>query len=218
MLLCLLGPAPRVLADDALLGRVVHVADGDSLTLEAGGTRYRIRLHQIDAPEQGQPGSRQSRRALADKVAGKYVRVVAQTVDDYGRTVGGVWLGNRHINHEMVREGHAWAYRRYLEDGALLEAERAAREAGRGLWSAADPVAPWQWRQRARQQAAKARESTADTTGCRIKGNISRRGDRIYHRPGDRHYAQTRIDPSRGERWFCSEKQAQQAGWRAPRG
>jgi len=52
---------------------------------------------------------------------------------------------------------------------------------------------------------------------CLIKGNINRKGARIYHLPGSSDYAQTRIDGSAGERWFCSEAEAQAAGWRAPR-
>ena len=52
---------------------------------------------------------------------------------------------------------------------------------------------------------------------CAIKGNIGRDGDRIYHVPGSDSYASTRIDPNRGERWFCSEDEARRAGWRAPR-
>ena len=50
--------------------------------------------------------------------------------------------------------------------------------------------------------------------GCRIKGNISLNGERIYHVPGGEWYDETRIDRSRGERWFCSENEAQAAGWR----
>lgn len=49
---------------------------------------------------------------------------------------------------------------------------------------------------------------------CLIKGNVSARGERIYHLPGCRYYAATRIDPARGERWFCSEQEALAAGWR----
>ncbi|MDO5286853.1 MAG: hypothetical protein Q4G45_08555 [Actinomycetia bacterium] len=49
---------------------------------------------------------------------------------------------------------------------------------------------------------------------CQIKGNISAKGERIYHVPGQRSYNQTKISPAKGERWFCSEAQAQAAGWR----
>jgi hypothetical protein len=50
---------------------------------------------------------------------------------------------------------------------------------------------------------------------CNIKGNISfRTGERIYHVPGGKFYDATRINPSKGERWFCSEEEARAAGWR----
>lgn len=198
-------------ADGVLVGRVDHVADGDTLTVSIDGERHRVRLHQIDAPEHDQPGAAAARRALAAKVDGQYVRLAVVTVDDYGRLVAGVSLGERDINRELVREGHAWAFRRYLEDRSLLDDEAAARRTGRGLWREADPVAPWQWRQQQRDRTSGARPD------CRIKGNINRRGERIYHRPGDRSYAQTRISTARGERWFCSEREAREAGWRAAR-
>jgi hypothetical protein len=55
-------------------------------------------------------------------------------------------------------------------------------------------------------------------TGCDIKGNISyNTGERIYHVPGQEYYWETRIDSSKGERWFCSEDEARKAGWRKSR-
>jgi hypothetical protein len=55
-------------------------------------------------------------------------------------------------------------------------------------------------------------------SGCDIKGNVSiETGERIYHVPGQRYYSSTRISPSYGERWFCSETEARQAGWRRAR-
>lgn len=208
--------AGAALAAEPLLGRVDHVADGDTLTLTVDGTRHRIRLHEIDTPEHGQPWSREAREALAAKVDGKYLRVEAATVDDYGRTVGKVWLGNRDINRELVREGHAWVYRQYLQDQSLLADEATARQAHIGLWQLANPVPPWQWRRTARVGSARAQRAPG-TERCDIKGNVNRRGERIYHRPEDRHYRQTRISPSRGERWFCSVEEAHRAGWRSPR-
>jgi hypothetical protein len=51
--------------------------------------------------------------------------------------------------------------------------------------------------------------------GCFIKGNVSHNnGARIYHVPGQQYYAKTKISPLRGERWFCTEAEARQAGWR----
>ncbi|MEE7459796.1 nuclease [Methylorubrum populi] len=53
---------------------------------------------------------------------------------------------------------------------------------------------------------------------CAIKGNISRKGDRIYQMPGPRDYERTQVDEASGERMFCSKDGAKAAGWRAPRG
>ena len=53
-------------------------------------------------------------------------------------------------------------------------------------------------------------------TACAIKGNISRKGAKIYHVPGSRNYDSTVITESSGERMFCSEADAEKAGWRAP--
>ena len=51
--------------------------------------------------------------------------------------------------------------------------------------------------------------------GCVIKGNISlRTGERIYHVPGQRYYGRTVISPEDGERWFCTEEEAEASGWR----
>lgn len=62
---------------------------------------------------------------------------------------------------------------------------------------------------------AYAADAVAQTRpGCLIKGNISSRGERIYHPPGCRYYAATKVDPARGERWFCTEQEAVAAGWR----
>ena len=209
------GLSPAAPAEDLLMGQVDHVTDGDTLALTTDQTTYRIRLHEIDTPEHDQPWSREARQALSSKVAGKYVRVEIETVDDYGRTVGNVWLGDRDINREMVREGHAWVYRKYLKDRSLLEEEAAARDASRGLWGLAEPVPPWQWRQNTRAASGTFRDGIPEH--CDIKGNINRRGERIYHQPGDRHHRETRIDTSRGERWFCSTEDAERAGWRSPR-
>jgi phosphatidylserine/phosphatidylglycerophosphate/cardiolipin synthase-like enzyme len=61
-------------------------------------------------------------------------------------------------------------------------------------------------------KSAKARQAVETT--CRIKGNVSRMGERIYHLPGDRNYDRVRMDKGIGKRWFCSEQQAIAAGWR----
>jgi len=79
------------------------------------------------------------------------------------------------------------------------------------LASSSSPAAP-------QMLLSKPEAADAPKTGdCRIKGNISSNG-KIYHRPGSPAYEKTRIDESKGERWFCSEEEARAAGWRPPKG
>lgn len=122
----------------------------------------------------------------------------------------------------MVRQGHAIAYRRYAEDYVAAEGE--AKAAKRGIWAGTfqDPQ-DWRRERRAggaetRPEAAPAAPATAAAGGCQIKGNISAKGEKIYHLPGSSSYAKTRISEASGERMFCSEEEAKAAGWRAPRG
>ena len=195
-----------------LSGKVVAIADGDTFTLlTAEKQQFKIRLAEIDAPESGQPYGNKSKQTLSGLIFGKDVRVVVQTTDRYGRTVGRPYVGDLDICAEMVRLGAAWAYREYLRDQTLLTLESDSRARGRGLWgtSEAQALPPWEWR----------RAGDGNQAGtCQIKGNINSKGDRIYHVPGSRAYGLTRINKSKGERWFCSESEARAAGWRAPRG
>jgi hypothetical protein len=63
-------------------------------------------------------------------------------------------------------------------------------------------------------KAAYVTVALASSPTCNIKGNISTTGERIYHVPGQKYYDRTIINPRAGERWFCSEAEAQAAGWR----
>lgn len=133
-----------------LEGRVVRIHDGDTLSLQAGAATQRVRLAQIDAPEQGQPWGRRARQALARLAEGRLARLVVVDRDDYGRTVGDLYVGELFVNEVLVREGHAWAYPRYVRSPGIVPAEDEARRAGRGLWRlpAAERQPPWEWRRR----------------------------------------------------------------------
>ena len=135
-------------AEPFLEGRVVAVQDGDSLLVEVDGERLRVRLAGIDAPERGQPWSRRSKEALKARVDDREVRINAVTIDVYGRTIGEVYADDVCVGCELVRGGHAWAYRRFDPDPVILELEDEARRAGRGLWglSEAQRTPPWEWR------------------------------------------------------------------------
>ena len=146
--------------------KVVGVSDGDTVTLlmqgDAGPSQVRTRLTEIDAPERRQPWGARSRQALANKLFGQQVLVASSGKDRYGRLLARLRIGNRDINREMVRDGHAWVYRRYATENWLPD-ETAARNAGRGLWSlhGSQRMPPWEWRQRQRQAKAAQRSTPA---------------------------------------------------------
>jgi endonuclease YncB( thermonuclease family) len=87
-----------------LTGKVVSLADGDTLTLLVKKTQVKVRLEGIDTPERAQPFGRKAGQALARKVFGKAVQVDDLGKDRYGRTLGAVRLGTRNVNVELVRE------------------------------------------------------------------------------------------------------------------
>ena len=211
-----------------------RVNDGD--TLEISGTR--IRLFGIDAPELGQrcqAGGELwicgglARLMLEERISGRMVACEKKDRDRYGRIVAVCRAGGENLNAWMVSEGWALAYRQYSQ--AYVDEEARAKAARLGVWRG-EFVPPWDWRRGKRLEGAvrskgrdaprsSGRVTSGDTIhaigvgGCRIKGNVSyNRGMRIYHMPGDRDYSRTRIDPSRGERWFCTEAEARAAGWR----
>jgi len=140
-----------------LAGKVVAIADGDTLTvLDGSNEQHRIRLAGIDAPEKGQPFGTKARENLAAKVFRQTVRIDVIDVDRYHREVGRIFLGDRFINMEMVRDGFAWRYVQYDKPGEFTAAEADAREHRRGLWADPDPMPPWEWR-RAKRQASRSR-------------------------------------------------------------
>jgi endonuclease YncB( thermonuclease family) len=185
-----------------------RVVDGDSLVI-AG---ERIRLFGIDAPEIGQrcdPSGRDwacgvwAKAALTKIVGSGVLACEALDQDRYGRTVARCHVSGRDVGGAMVRAGAATAYLRYSTDYAGQEAQ--ARAEGRGMWSG--PVTtPAAYRKLAKRQIA--------PRTCAIKGNISSKGRRIYHMPGQRDYAATRISAAKGEAFFCTAAQARAAGFR----
>ncbi len=143
--LCLFTLFPAY-GEEVLIGSVIKVVDGDTLDVQVGPGKHRIRLAEIDAPERNQPWGDEAKQGLAFKVLKQEVRVVVTDTDRYGRQVGKIFLGQTDINRSMVSEGHAWVYRQYSQDERLIEIEIMAREAGVGLWNRGDAVPPWDWR------------------------------------------------------------------------
>jgi endonuclease YncB( thermonuclease family) len=220
-LFILAGPAA---AQTAVYG-MGHAKDGDSLMV--GQTE--VRLFGIDAPEFDQRCQKDgldwscggaAAEKLSELVTGKNVVCSSMGQDQHGRTLGRCMVGTSDINRSMVATGYAVAFRRYSSD--YVSAEDSARVNKRGIWAgkfqmpsdfrhSGDVSTPLR-KSGSRRSAPKAVSSDwagRASSNCNIKGNRNRKGQWIYHLPGMPYY-----DRTRPEEIFCTEAEAQAAGYR----
>ena len=169
---------------------ISRVVDGDTLVAEKG---YYIRLAGIDAPEY--PAgclSTEAKEKLEQLVLGQKLSLQEIKKDHFGRTLGFLFLDNVLINQILVEEGLAQAEGDNLAySSSLSEAEQKAKTLQRGIWSL-----------------------QCLNPDCRIKGNVRKdRNTKIYHLPHCYNYEKIVIDQSEGDRWFCTEQEAIEAGF-----
>ena len=145
---------------------------------------------------------------MRNKIGDQQVTCEGLDRDRYERIVAKCRLDGEDLGEWMVLRGWAVAYIRYSDEYARAEAIAKSRE--RGIWASEFDM-PWDWRQ------AQRNTDIGNAADCRIKGNINAKGERIYHAPGGQLYDRVKVDLKKGERWFCSEADAQAAGWRASR-
>ena len=133
-------------------GPVVSILDGDTIEVLHNNHAERIRLRGIDCPEKGQAYGQKAKHAASALVFGKEVTLQTYGKDRYGRTIADVLLPDgSNVNHELVKDGWCWWYRKYAPGNTTLERlEAEARESRMGLWVDHDPVPPWEWRKRGR--------------------------------------------------------------------
>ena len=138
-----------------LQGQVIHVADGDTITLQDGQKReYKLRLAYIDAPEKAMPFGNDARRNLANLVERQQVEAKIDDVDSYGRGVARIFKEGQDVNYNQLAKGYAWHYSQYAKKGQderdyqrYQQAQASARSKKTGLWKDASPTPPWEWRQ-----------------------------------------------------------------------
>lgn len=190
---------------------VTKIIDGDTIELQDS---RRVRYLGMDTPESVDP--KKPVQCLAEAAAAKNKELVLgqkvtlkfdqEQKDRYGRTLAYVFINSEFINLELVELGLARAYPyapNFLHKKDFAAAQERAQQKKLGLWSGlCDNFQP-----------TKIHLGPPDEN-CALKGNISTRGEKIYHLPSQKYYNVTRVDTDAGEKWFCSEKEAQNAGWR----
>jgi micrococcal nuclease len=194
--------APASLAQK-FSGKVIGITDGNTITVLRDRTPIKIRLQGIDCPELGRDFGSRAQRVTSELSSGQVVKVKAQGLDRYGRTLAGVFLPEgRSLNQELVRQGFAWWHGKYTpHDSTLSGLQAEARAAKRGLWSQPNPIPPWKWRER-----------PLGTVPAELQGKvIGNKRSKVYHLPGCKNVASM----SPGNRvLFDTAKAAMKAGFR----
>ncbi|MGX7953567.1 thermonuclease family protein [Tsuneonella sp. HG249] len=219
-ILAALCAIPATLQAQTIAGQAKGI-DGDSLTVSG----IEVRLFGIDAPEGKQTCERDGKEwpcgeaaagKLRSMIEGQTVACRARGRDSYGRSVAVCHVGASELNRSMVATGWATAFREYASD--YIADETRAKADRLGIWDSTFQL-PGDYRHQeqdkalARQApqrfASPVAQAPAVMGRCAIKGNRNRRGEWIYHLPGFPYYEATRA-----EEIFCSEAQAQAAGYR----
>lgn len=212
---------PSMAAAQAIEGPA-EVIDGDSLRV--AGTE--LRLFGVDAPEFSQScysnGSEvtcgaMAKDVLAGLIGNSVLTCEPRDTDAFGRIVATCQTSGVDIGEALVEAGWATAFRRYGNDYVAAEMQARAGRAGIWQWDFQMPE-DYRASQQAALQPRAARSSSRPAARprryegngqCLIKGNHSRRGEWIYHLPGMPYY-----DATRAEAYFCTEAEAQAAGYR----
>lgn len=205
---------------------VTKVVDGDTIHVMIGGVDTPLRYIGVDSPESSDPlfGAKatEANRKLVEgqKV---YLESDVSDVDRYARLLRYVYLADGRMVNEVLAE-QGWAYAKaYAPDtkyqSRLVAAQGRGVTAKVGMWEIAAAPAPAAAAPAAIVESPAVQPTVAPapapaTGPCLIKGNISSKGEKIYHIPGMRNYDDTVITAGKGERWFCSEEEAVAAGWR----
>lgn len=175
------------------LVQVERIIDGDTFIVD--GNRQ-IRLMSVNAPEVGLCGSDQATQKLNELISGKKVRLVWDINDHYGRLLALVYVDDLLVNQEMISSGWArFTSTASPESETLKTAFNKAKEDKVGIFS-----------------DLCLQNTNPKNSKCNIKGNV-REGNKTYFFPGCGNYSNVSIELDQGDQWFCSEKEAINAGF-----
>ena len=135
--------------------QVKKIHDGDTIKAIWKGREVNVRFYGIDCPEKDQPYGMQAKKYVSEMIRGRDVEVEPTgQPDKYGRVLGLVYVDGKLLNEALIINGLAWVYDRYCHKRVCDKwnrLERQARRADTGLWSASNPIPPWEWRHSSRE-------------------------------------------------------------------
>jgi micrococcal nuclease len=151
----LLATANAVFAH-TVCGKVVSVADGDTLTIVSENRPYKLRLADIDCPESKQRFGEEAKQITVQLASDRQVTASWSRRDRYERLIAEVTLPDGTIlNSRLVETGYAWWYPKYSNNQDLGQKENQARLLKLGVWSKNPPEAPWEFRARSRARQSR---------------------------------------------------------------
>jgi endonuclease YncB( thermonuclease family) len=172
---------------------VREVIDGDTFISSDG---QHVRIDGIDAPELQYCMGNEAKEELQKLILGKKVFIKVRFVDNYKRLIGSVYTLEGNVSEKMLATGLvAYEGNKSLDSKKLLAILNDAKEKEKGIYSL-----------RCTQK------TNSENVKCNIKGNI-RLSKKYYRYPGCDQYETTLVQLYLGEQWFCSEKEAVQAGF-----
>lgn len=182
--------------DHFVYDKVVQVVDGDTFFIQ---NRQPIRLYGINAPELGNCYSEAAKAELTKLVLGKEVKLTGLRADHYGRIVADAYLKDgTYVNLHLVKDGFA-VYVRAYDDNIIQmkEAGSIARQNKIGIFNPS------------------CYQREPENPKCKIKGTLDEKSpDRKYYlKPSCAYYNSVVVEKYLGEQWFCTEKDAVQAGF-----
>lgn len=198
--------------------RVLRVIDGDTIEVSLNGEIEKVRYLLVDTPEMNAsdkiPGqlAKEFNNAM---VEGRDILLVRNTSnrDNFGRLLRFVISDGVFVNYELVRQGYAITFIRLPDDLCSLEFQDAMLEAftaRKGIWQNVQEIY--------NSSGNDCPEGCMiQTDGCLVKGNINGQKDKIFHLPGSEDYDEVVVNAEKGERWFCTIREAIQNGWRPAR-
>lgn len=205
---------------DLLEVEVLSVIDGDTIRIDYEGESTTVRYLLIDTPETNHPSlgeqplgkeATEANRELLDSGTVSIEFDEGGRFDDYDRLLAYIYVDGESVQEQLLEQGLARvAYvfepnTRYVNE--FSEAEQLARDESLGVWQYDGYATDRGFRSEAFGGSASGQPEVSGD--CDIKGNINRNGNKIYHLPSDSSYAQT--NP---EEWFCTEQEAEDAGFR----
>jgi len=148
LLLALLASSAH--AKETIVGQVTYITDGDTLWVQAdaGGPARKLRMAGMDAPEICQHGGKAARALLEQLAQHRRVTVSVTYFDRWGRDLAIVRLDGKDLGAEMVRAGQAWSYGWRGRPGPYAAEETVARQSRLGVFVAAHPESPRDFRKR----------------------------------------------------------------------